>query len=182
MTTITQALAELKLADKKIAVQADFVRKNIARNEGVKDPFEKQGGSPKLVAEAMQSIKDLFERKITLRRAIAKANDSTSLTILDKTMTISEWLIWRRDVAPGLGKFTVDLGNLIQQTRERAQKNGQAIVPYTALGAETELKASDIVVNADELSLHRAHQTQVEILGVLDGELSMLNATTSIVL
>jgi len=99
--TITEALAEIKTVGKRIEKKRDFINQFLARQDGIRDPLEKDGGSPAVIASERQSVADLEERLIALRRAIQSANDTATIRIGDKSRSISEWLTWKRDVAPG---------------------------------------------------------------------------------
>src|SRR5947209_5771802 len=98
--TITEALAELKTLDKRIAKKREFVLGYLLRQEMFKDPLEKDGGSVSAIKREMQSIHDLEERKILIRRAVQKANEHNTVTVARQTRSIADWLVWRREVAP----------------------------------------------------------------------------------
>lgn len=98
--TITEALADLKTIAKRIEKKCDFILASLARPEGARDPLEKEGGAEKRVAEERQAIHDLQEYMIKVRRAIQKANESTSITVEGESRSIADWLVWRREVAP----------------------------------------------------------------------------------
>src|SRR5215831_611359 len=97
--TITEALAELKTIDKRIEKKREFVLSYLLRQEMFKDPLEKDGGSVSAIRREMQSIVDLEERRITIRRAVQQANERNSVMVGKQTRTIADWLVWRREVA-----------------------------------------------------------------------------------
>lgn len=43
--TITEALAEIKTVGKRVEKKREFIKAFLARQDGVKDPLEKDGGS-----------------------------------------------------------------------------------------------------------------------------------------
>jgi DNA repair exonuclease SbcCD ATPase subunit len=176
--TITEALAEIKTISKRLAKKQEFIRGYIARNEGIKDPLEKQGGSAKMIAEERQSITDLEDRVVALRRGIQRANENTTVTINGVSRSIADWLTWRRDVAPGRRTFLTSLQQTLNSVREQAKKQGSALVQATAVTAETQ--PNDIIVNIDELEVSRAAEQLEDTLGTLDGQLSLKNATVVI--
>lgn len=79
--TITEALAEIKTIGKRIEKKREFIGGFLARQDGVRDPLEKDGGSAKAIAGERQSVNDLEDRIVALRRGIQRANDETSVTI-----------------------------------------------------------------------------------------------------
>lgn len=175
--TITEALAEIKTIGKRLDKKRQNVLLYLARQEGIKDPLEKEGGSAAFVAAERQSIADLGSRIVDLRRGIQKANEATSVTLGGKTRTIADWLIWRRDVAASEGSFLAQIRQQLNAVRDQARKNGSGVV---ASSAEANTPA-DFVVNVNEQDLASQIEAHEEILGQLDGQLSLKNATTPIV-
>ena len=100
--TITEALQEVKTIDARIQKKKEFIFNFLFRQNNQRDPHEKDGGSASLISKERQSINDWLERKISIRNAINVANAENSITIKDQSRTISEWLVWKRDVAPTL--------------------------------------------------------------------------------
>lgn len=178
MITITEALAELKTVEKRIEKKRQTLRPYLSRPEGAKDPLERSGGSVKMIESELQSIKDLNNRHLKIRMEIQKSNQVTPITILGITKTVAEWLTWRKEIAPGLQKHNADLRMGILQARQMAQKTGGAVVSATVVNADT--KPNDIVVNVDENKLNEEAEILENILGTLDGQLSLKNATVTI--
>lgn len=171
-STITEALAELKMIDKRIEKKREFVSSYLMRHEMVRDPHEKDGGSVTAVARELQAIHDLEERKVRVRRRINEANLQTML-VNGATRSIAEWLIWRREVATSIGTFYDGLSNRIAQTRKEAVTKGVAVV-----STGDSPKPMDIVVNLNEQDLARWREEHAALLETLDGQLSLKNATT----
>src|SRR6478736_7406191 len=111
MSTITEALAEIKTIEKRLQAKRDFVKTYMLRVDSLKDPLEKDGGSEKAVSEAQQAINDLQERICELRQGIQKANEDNTIKIEKSERTIADWLVWRREVAPGQQMFLKNLKN-----------------------------------------------------------------------
>jgi hypothetical protein len=176
--TITEALAEIKTVGKRIEKKREFVQNFLARQDGVRDPLEKDGGSAKVIEQERQAIGDLEARLITLRRGIQHANDTTLVTINGVGRSISEWLTWRRDVAPGQKQFLARIQSSLNAVRQKAQQNGAAFVSATAVTADT--KPTDFVINIDERKVSEEIETLEDTLGQLDGQLSLKNATVTI--
>lgn len=174
--TITEALAEIKTIQKRVEKKRQGMRAYLARQEGVKDPLAADGGSVAFIASERQAVADLNARIVRLRRGIAAANDATSVTINGVTRTVSEWLTWRRDVAPGEQGFLSMLRTELASIRTTAKRNSQNVV-----ASESEAKqATDIVVNVNESALATEIDALEDTLGQLDGQLSLKNATVMV--
>lgn len=174
---ITQALAEITLAQKKIEHSMGFVIKNAKRDERLRDPFEKDKTTQEAVVQAeLQSIADNEKRIVALRMAINKANMAHTITIESVTRTIAEWIIWRRDILPGL-KQRLQLINREITERERNYDasmlrirgqlgDKQEPVPYT--------------YNISEKKLLEEIQATEVVEQQLDGMLSLMNANIDV--
>lgn len=168
--TITEALAEIKTISKRITSKREFIRQYMVRAENVKDPLEKDGGSVQAIAKEMQAIRDLEIRLVSLRRAIQKANVDTTLSIEGMEQSIADWIVWRREVSPIREKFLYDLRSTLTSVRDNLRRQG-----FTP-NATTD-KPSDIVVSINEIDLAAESEKMSNILGQLDGQLSLKNAT-----
>lgn len=175
--TITEALAEIKTVGKRIEKKRETLLGFLGRQEGLKDPLEKDGGSIAFIARERQAVDDLEARIVVLRRGIQRANDGTPVTVGGITKTISDWLVWRRDVAPKRKEFLTKLRTGVQSGREQAKRAG---VGFVGPG-ETASKPQDFVINVSETELALEIETMESILGELDGQLSLKNATVPIV-
>lgn len=173
--TITEALAELKTVDKRLTAKQQFVQDYAFRVETLKDPFEKDGGSEKKISEEMQAISDLEKRAVSLRRAIQSANEATVLKIGNSEMTIADWLVWRREIAPIRETFLYGLRQRLLACRDAVRKQN---VNWGSNPAPE--KPIDIIVNIDESKLSKDLEEIKDILGQLDGQLSLKNATVMI--
>lgn len=174
--TITEALAEIKTVNKRIASKREFIGLYLTRSEQMKDPLDKDGGSYSSVAQAFQAIDDLEIRLVSLRRAIAKANDGTEVTIEGVTKSVADWLVWRREIAGAKDHFLFSVASRINQARSVANR---PVTTWNKPTGETE-KTPDIVVNLDEKRLAADREQMQNILGQLDGQLSLINATKQI--
>lgn len=172
---VTQALAEIKTIDKRIAKKHEFMMQYLVRQEKFKDPLVSEGGSAMALHSAQQSISDLLERKIALRRAILQSNMETSLTVEGMTLSVQDWLTWKREVAPGQVARLSAIATAISGIRNEALRKGVSV------GA-SEPKPDDVIINVGEAELAAARERLEKILGDLDGQLSIMNATTKITL
>ncbi len=172
--TITEGLAEIKTIGKRIDKKIQFIGQYLARTEGVKDPLAKDGGSQAVIASERQAINDLWNRIVAIRLAIADANRNTSATVYGFTRPISEWLVWRREVAPRKQTFLGSLRTGIEQARAEAKRRG------TAIATSDTGNPNDVVVSIDERELLKDVESIEAVLGELDGRLSLHNATATI--
>lgn len=175
--TITEALAEIKTIAKRIESKKVFILSYLGRQDAVKDPLEKDGGSPQAIVRERQAVADLETRVVNLRRGIQRANDATIVSLEGIVMPISDWLAWRRDVAPGRKQFLGELRSRLTQVRDQTKRQGASVI---SAGGTAE-KPTDVVINIDEQALAKDIEQLENILGQLDGQLSLKNATTPIV-
>lgn len=168
--TITEALAEIPTTLKRIEKKREFVKSFLYRQSAVRDPHEKDGGSSELIERERQAIVDLENRIIAIRNAIQNANQVNEITIGNQTRTINEWLIWRREIANNSKSFDGSIAAALNVLRNEAMKKG--------IGVSDQDKgySSDYVVNINEKKLAETIENLEEILGKLDGQLSLNNA------
>lgn len=175
--TITEALAEIKTIGKRLEKKKLFVQGYLWRQEGLKDPLAKEhGDSQTAIKSERQAVRDLQKRIIQIRTAIQKANTDTILTVADTTQTMAEWLIWKREVAPDHQQFLRDISNRLQQMRTDVQRKGLSVVNTSDLAKSPQ----DMIVNIDEHELAQEIEKLEEVLGNLDGQLSLKNATVMV--
>lgn len=175
-TTITEALAELKTIAKRIEKKKEFVLTYLARVEAIKDPLEREGGSVQKVAAERQAIRDLQERTIAIRRAIQSANESNAISVNGDSRSIADWLVWRREVAPGQKELLEKIRAGVNHARGQAQKRGTRLVESSADAQAPE----DVVINVSESELASQIEKMETVLGTLDGQLSLKNATVTV--
>lgn len=179
--TITEGLAELNTIQKRLEKKRQFVINYLSRPDGLRDPLEKSGGSVEALKRERQAISDLSKRHLAIRMAIQKINHSTVIRVGETRMTVSEWLTWRKEQAPAVQTFLTNIRASLDRTRQQAQQRGQATVSATAVtSGSVEAKPQDILVNVDEAALAKEAEALEETLGTLDGQLSLINATTKI--
>lgn len=172
--TITQALAECTTIGKRISKKQKAIIEYVGRQSGARDPLEKDGGSAQYIRTERQAMKDLQERLLSLRRAVATANENTEVAVGKEARTIADWLIWRREILPIKKQQLNELRGSINALRNEAQRRGVSVTEK-----ETE-NFQDIVVNVNEKELLEEIESLDEIEGALDGTLSMHNALTKI--
>lgn len=181
--TITEALAELKTNLKKVQKKQEFILRYIAREERVRDPLLADGGSVQAIEREQQSILDLLQRNIKIRAEIQEVNLHTPLTINGKTLSVAEWLIWKRDIAQLEKQNISSMTGRIAVVRNEASNRKVQMISATAVASGTvQPSENDILVNISEADLQKDAEDFEQTFGELDGKLSLLNATTFITL
>lgn len=176
--TITEALAEIKTIGKRIETKNYQLQGYLVRDSRMRDPMEKDGGSVEYVKRERQAIKDLQKRVVDLRMAIQQSNMVTKLAINGTEMTVYEWLIWRREVAPTMKTQLSEVWSILQNARTRSERGHRIIAAAAAVqGSDT---PAEIIVNVNEQELAQERENIEKLLGDLDGRLSLSNATTII--
>jgi hypothetical protein len=178
MMTITEALAELKTLQKRIEKKRESVGQYIGRQEGLRDPLEKEGGSAAFITRERQAIKDLDARRVLIRTSIQKINQVTPITIGETTKMIAEWLTWRKEIAQGEKAFLDKIRQTVLTARAQAQQKGWGVVSATAISGD--IKPTDLIINVDEALLAKEAEEYENIIGTLDGQLSLKNATVMV--
>lgn len=181
--TITEALAETKTIAKRLEKKRQFVFGNIGRDARVKDSFEADGGSSEYLRRERQAIADLEKRLVSIRTSIQRSNLATSVAIGRTTMSVAEWLTFRREVAEGRRQFLAALNQGIKKVREQVQREGGRINPTGAINALALVEGAgkspnDVILHLNERELIEEQEELEKTLGDLDGKLSLLNATT----
>ena len=174
--TITEALAEIKTIGKRIEKKREFVGQYLARQAIVRDPLVNEGGSTAAIAAEQQSVRDLEERIVALRLAISKANTDTLITVNGKERSIAGWLTWRREVAPKQKETLARLRGAVTNMRAQMQQKGMIV----QTNAPTDPTDKDVVVHIDERALSTEGEQLENTLGMLDGLLSLKNATITV--
>jgi hypothetical protein len=177
MTTkysITEALAELKTIDKRIASAVEFINKYNIRQGSTIDPLDDEGGSHVVIPQKMQSITDLLERKLAIRTAINKTNAITNVTVCGVTKTIAEWIVWRRECS---GKELVALQGFQRGILDARQQCLSKQMTLKDDGTQPS-KVTEVSSFIKELPLAKRMDWIREVESTLDGKLSLTNATT----
>lgn len=178
--TITEALAEIKTTGKRITKKREAISGYIARQDNLKDPLAADGGSVEFIKRERQAIRDLEGRIVELRAKIAAANARTTVTVEGETRSVADWLTWRREVAPGTQQFLSGLRGGLDNLRKQVAQKGLGVLNATATVNTAEVKPTDVWVNISEKELADEIERLETVLGTLDGQLSLTNATTAI--
>jgi len=175
--SISEALAEIKLIDKKVAKKREDIFTHSTRFEHITDPFEKEvGGSFGHLQRELQAIEDLLARRIKIRELISKANLENTVTVEHKTMNICSWLTWKREISAAHKKHLCDLKNLVERrlseniTRPQLLKKDDNTDPIL----------TKLISNLEISKLQKGIEELMTIEERLDGILSMKNAQITI--
>lgn len=180
--TVQECLARLKTLTDRIQKKEAFVIQHAFRHTFYQDPLESAGGSKAALKAEYQSIQDLRQHYVEVRAAVNRSNEATSVTVGAVTRTISEWLIWKREIQKSEVNFLVSLKAKIDQGKAEVMRNFAVVRQQGVQDAGTakEAEKSLLVVNVDEMVLHKLADELTEILNQLDGQLSLKNATVTI--
>lgn len=170
--TITEALSEINLIKKKIASKRTKILSALVRVEHVKDPFESDGGSAKMIDAETQSVNDLHTRLINIRSGVSEANLAHTISISEVTMSIHNWLIWKREIAKDNLAFLKN-----ECTTIKGHTDALSTRPQMYKDANDQPQFIKTVVNADYAKLLHVEERMSGVFEQLDGKLSLKNAT-----
>lgn len=170
--TITEALAEIKLIQKKNDKLRNHVLGNLVRAAHVPDPFDKDGGSQQANFAWLQSIKDSEARQLRIRSAIAMANLTTAITIKEETKTIFDWLTWRREIAETCATFYETIARNIKSRLDEMSSK-----PQVWKDTEEKTHLLQLIPNLSYPDKQAVALALRDKLEKLDGQLSLKNAT-----
>lgn len=173
--TITEALAEVKLIEKKVTKKRETVLANLTRYSHVQDPMDSDGGTAAWIQQEHQAIQDLQTRLEKIRSGVADANLKTSVTVGETTKSVFEWLTWKREVAPGYLNFLKQV-----HMSTKTALDGQNARPGLVTDSEGKQKLAELVLNVNYLDYLKQAERANDTLEHLDGQLSLKNATVLI--
>ncbi len=184
MITITEALGELRLVEKKLEKKRNGVQTYLC---GYTEPLSAQGGSTKYVASERESVDALMDRHIAIRIAIQESNRNESITIDNEgrtsTQTIAEWLTWKRELSNNHRRFLSSCIQRIEQFRTdhentwHKQKQASKDLDQNDMPTPEEPK---LLVHADEKELRDQLADLDYQLERLDTALTLHNSTVTI--
>jgi hypothetical protein len=177
MIKISEAMSEIKLFVKKISNQREIVLRHMIREDFRRDPFDRDGSTQEVqVKAALQSIKQLEENIVTYRAAITQTNMAKNLTLEGITMSVAEWLIWKREVLPIRKNLLAAMSTQVKQAM-----SSTPTVRTSRPGVETQDVQSKYVFNVSDKWIAEEIQKLDTIEERLDGQLSLFNATTDVI-
>lgn len=168
--TVTEALAEVKLVLKKIEKKKQTVAQNLVRIEHDKDPF---GDTKLMVKSEIQSVQDLYKRLVSIRKAISKSNLETIVAIGNLTLSVTEWLTWKKEVYKPLNELYASTVSRSTELLKNASDRPQLYKKEP----QDEAQLVKVVSNVDVAQLTKYQEEILEVNEKLDGLLSLKNAT-----
>ncbi len=173
--TISDALAEVQTIRRRIDQKQQLIAAYLLRPPHYRDPLRAEGGSAAVLAREWASLRALHERTVLLRRLIQQAYERTAVTFGDQTRCLADWLAWRREVSARRAGFLKALSTRIRRARRAA-----ALRARKQPAGSGRDKPADVVVHLNEQELARETETLEELLGYLNGQLALKNATLTI--
>jgi len=181
--TVTEALAEIRTIKKRLPKLRESVGKFVVQIAQARDPHrDLDGGSAEYVRRERQRISDLERRYLELRLAIQRSNLSTEIGFLTSSgvgysSSVAEALLWKNDLVEGQKTFLAGLAKIVEFGRTKAKSGGGRTV---AADQADEAGDADVLVHLDEAELLEEIDRVEEILGLIDGKVTLLNSTTTI--
>jgi hypothetical protein len=173
--TISDALAEVQTIRRRIDQKQQLIAAYLLREAKYRDPLGAEGGSAAVLAREWASVRALHERTVLLRRLIQNAYERTLITFGEQTRSLADWLAWRREVSARRAGFLRTLSTRIRGARARAALHARAFPSESGRD-----KPADVIVHLNEQELAREAETLEELLGNLNGQLGLKNATITI--
>lgn len=175
--TITEALSEINLIKKKIEHKKTSMQNLFVTASHAKDPYAEEGGSAAFLKKEFQALTDLRTRFVKLRAAISVANMDTEVTINERTMSIHDWLTWKREIVKEEQTFTNAVVTSVNATLNQVQRSPQC---YDDAEGKKHLVVFN--TNIDLPSFVKRQENLTTMLENLDGQLSLKNATVMVTL
>lgn len=173
--TITEALSELNLISKKLDKQRHALKGACLKYSEHTDPYASDGGAKAFYNKTKQSIVDLEDNLVKIRKAIHAKNIETEITIKGLTKTIDEWLSWKKDIYEGSKNSLNDIENIINREVEEIKKN-----PKVKKDEADNVVLLTLEPSEDLAEIEKSKERLLTIYENLDGQLSLKNATTII--
>lgn len=170
--TITEALSEVNLIKKKITAKQAKITGSLTRFENQKDPYESDGGSTKMITSESQALNDLGRRLIKIRAEISRVNLENEITLGEETKSIHDWLVWKRELATASINFVKTVYTAVKNNMDSISRQPQVFKDDTGT---THL--AKLISNIDYAEWIKLDEKLNEKLDILDGKLSLKNAT-----
>src|SRR5690349_8695386 len=170
--TVAEALARIAAYRRRIDAKQNLVDAYLLRQASYRDPLGAAGGTAAALAAERDSLRALEEQTILLRRRVQNAYEAAPITFGNRTRSLADWLVWRREVATRRLNFLNALSRRIERARARAARQGGR--DLSAAGK------ADIVVHLNEQELAQESETLAELVGYLAGQLALKNATLTV--
>lgn len=164
MITIQEILTDLKYRSKRAEKKGQSVLSNLYRTANTVDKMLADGGTEKFCDREMQGMNDMLMLIVAQRAAIQKSNLTTVLTVEGDTMSVAEWIIWKREVYPVQQAF---LNSMLANLRRVSSTPRKVDEP-------------DIIYHVSEQKVIKTLERLQNQFEKLDGLLSLNNATVTV--
>lgn len=190
--TITEALAEIPTTMNRVKEKMVGMVPYLIRPKDSIDPMKDDGGVEAFIEKERQSISDLLTKIVHIRTAVAQINLVTQLEVEGRKMSVAEWLVWKREVAPHLKTMYDAMLKAVREARspralmEAVSRQADKYADIRRLGGRGQQEEPDpskliqIIVHFKERALLDEMDNLTKTLGGLDGKLSLLNASIKI--
>lgn len=175
--TITEALSEVNLVKKKLEHKKKNALTLLTKPDHLPDVYAAQGGSAAFLKSETQSIDDLYRRLIRIRSAISKANIENDITLGGRTLSIHDWLTWKREVSKDETSF---INTVVSMTKAQIEEVGKN--PRVFEDAEGKKQLLKVQSNVDYPAFIKKQEEMAVLFEQLDGKLSLKNATIVVTL
>ena len=176
--TITEALAEINLLNKKITSKEQTIMANLSLAAHLPDPFKHDGGAQEFINKELQAVGDLQERLVRIRAAIAHANLENTITLGEQTRSIFDWLTWRREVSQKQVGFLREVVRTVKEHQDKEMRS-PSCYKLEEDGVE-KVKIVKFLYPVDYAVNLKKQEKLNDILEELDGKLSLKNATITV--
>ena len=170
--TITEALSEINLIKKKLEHKKTAMQTLLIKADHVKDIYESEGGVTKHLQKEFQALSDLRRRFVSLRAAISEANLNHEITVGEKTLSIHDWLTWKREIAKEEQNHANYIVTTVNNYMTQSSKN-----PQCYDDAEGKKHLVTFTPTVDLAEWVKKQERLNDLLENLDGQLSLKNAT-----
>jgi hypothetical protein len=170
--TVAEALAEVGSIGRRLDQKHGLIATYLLRPQQYRDPLRAEGGSATVLARELASVRALHERTVLLRRLIHDAYERTTVTFGEQTRSLADWLTWKREVSARRAGFLRKLSVRITRARSEAARQVRERGPGD--------KPADVIVHLNEKELAEEQESLEELLGYLEGQLALKNATLTI--
>jgi hypothetical protein len=128
-----------------------------------------------MIQSETQALADLGRRLMKIRAGISRANLETEITVGEETRSVHDWLVWKRELSAPQAAFTKQVHQTVKNSLDAIARQPQV---YKDEAGATHL--AKLVSNIDYAEWIKADEKLNEKLEVLDGKLSLKNATVTI--
>jgi hypothetical protein len=186
--TIARALTRLKT----IKAQLQKINNDIGNYGAISSKSRSPLGDPKAsldknhnqaiehIRSLYQQFEDLTKEYIKIKTAIDKANMQTIITVANKTMTIQEALVYRRDISKFVQELLGKYGQAVNRATDEVYRHNASIKTDGMDEAAVKVVLSEVLYLVPKEKIQESENFLTAFLVELDGILNEVNAITEI--